>query len=294
MKQPFKRRALMMACASLLSAFPVNAANSFYAPGDLVLYFQQEGGSNTIYANLGNAANLYRGSAAGAADGVNSINFLNLNTTLTSAFGAGWAADNKIYAGLAGVFSTNNTNSILTNLDPSRTLYISRSRDSVGTVGLANSNPWNLSNAGDGSMTAGASGIFGQNNTFEVNYDAQVTISPTSVSTIDERNPFLVPGQQGNAFNAFEGGVQQQGTVGSFGNFGEAGDTEFALDLYRILAKNTVSGQVAGDLRVGSYEGTITVGNTGLVSFIAVPEPSALALTGLAAAALVFRRRRSA
>ncbi len=44
---------------------------------------------------------------------------------------------------------------------------------------------------------------------------------------------------------------------------------EFALDLYRILAKNTISSQVAGDLRVGSYEGTVTINSSGQVSFIA-------------------------
>lgn len=285
---------LHMACSSLLAAFPANAANTFYAPGDLVLYFQKEGGTNTVYASLGNAANLYRGSAAGAADGVNSINFLDLNTTLTSAFGAGWASDTSVYAGLAGVFSTNTTNTILTDLDPSRTLYISRSRDAVGTVGLANSTTWDLNAAGNTAMSAGATGITSQNNAFEDNYNVQATVSLTSVSKIDDQNPFLVPGQQGNAFAAFDGGVQQKGTAASFGSFGDAGNVEFALDLYRILAKNTVPGQVGGDLRVGSYEGTITVGNTGLVSFIAVPEPSALALTGLAAGALVLRRRRSA
>ena len=129
MKPSFIRRSLFVACSSLLAAFTATAANTFYAPGDLVLYFQKEGSTNTIYANLGSAANLYRGSAAGSADGVNNINFLDLNTTLTSAFGAGWASDTTIYAGLAGVFSTNTTNNILTDLDPSRTLYVSRSRD---------------------------------------------------------------------------------------------------------------------------------------------------------------------
>jgi PEP-CTERM motif len=294
MKKLLKHRALLVACSSVLAAVPAYAANSFYAPGDLVLYFQKEGSTNTVYAGLGNAATLYRGSAAGAADGVNRINFLDLNTTLTSAFGAGWASDTSIYSGLAGVFSTNTTNNVLTDLDPSRTLYISRSRDAVGNVGSANSNTWDLTLAGNTAMSSGATGITAQNNAFEVNYDAQTTVSITSVSTIDDQNPFLVPGQQGNAFGAFEGGVQQRGAVGSFGTMGDAGEVEFALDLYRILAKNTVPGQVAGDLRVGSYEGTITVGNTGLVSFVAVPEPSALALSGLAVGAMVLRRRRSA
>ena len=298
MKKPFNRQALLMACFSILSAYPAHAANSFFAPGDLVLYFQKEGGADTVYATLGNAANLYRGSASGATDGVNNLDFLNLNSSLTSAFGAAWASDTKVYAGLAGVLSSNGTTNTLTNGDPARTLYVSRAREVGGTVGLANSTPWDLTFSGNTTMTAAANNIFGQNNTFNVNYNSQVAVSPTSVSTIDDQNPFSFPGTQGNAFSAFEGGIQQQGTAGSFGSFGPTGNVEFALDLYRILAKNTVPGQVGGDLRVGSYEGTITIGDTGLVSFLAVPEavpePSALALAGLAVGALALRRRRSA
>jgi hypothetical protein len=84
-------------------------------------------------------------------------------------------------------------------------------------------------------------------------------------------------GVQGNAFdNNFGGGVQQVGASGAWGSFGGAGSVEFALDLYRILARAAggtsqaapVSGQVAGELRVGSYEGTVTVNSSGQVSFI--------------------------
>ena len=110
-------------------------------------------------------------------------------------------------------------------------------------------------------------------------------------------NPFTTAGSiviQGTAFNIFGGGVQQQGAAGSFGNVWGAGDVEFALDLYRISATESIPGQVPGVLRKGSYEGTMTVNSGGNVSFIAVPEPSALALTGLAACTLLRRRRRSA
>ena len=55
---------------------------------------------------------------------------------------------------------------------------------------------------------------------------------------------------------------------GTFGSFGAAGTVEFALDLYRILGKDNAAGQVAGPLREGTFEGTVTINSSGQVSFI--------------------------
>jgi PEP-CTERM motif len=288
------RCALFMAF-SLLAVHSANAANSFYTAGDLVLYFQKPGDVDTIYANLGNTAG-FRGANAGSTDGTNQLNILDLGTTLEAAFGVDWAIDPTVFAGLAGVWGTSGTNSTLQNGDPHRTLYVSSPRNGVGETGTANSSGWDLTIAGNSAITSGAQGIFTQNNAFEVNYDSLVTVSLTSVSTIDNQNPFFAGTNQSPAFNgAFDGGVQQQGSATSFASFpyGGSGTVEFALDLYRILGRNDVTNQVAGDVRVGSYEGTVTVGTNGMVSFIAVPEPSSLALVGLAAGSLVLRRRRS-
>ncbi|NQW99697.1 hypothetical protein HQ447_03490 [bacterium] len=270
MKKLSKISLLSFVAAAGLSSLPAGAAptNPFYADGDLVIAFQKPGNLNTVYASLGNAATLYRRSAAGV-DGTNQVDFLDLSSVLTSAFGAGWATDPGVYAGLAGVFSTSGTSTVLTNGDPARTLYISSPRTAVGTVGTAESTGWDLGQAGNTAVTAVASGIQTQNNVFKNNYDVQAVVSPTSLSQIDEQNPFLAPGIQDNAFNnTLEGGVQQVGSATSFGTFGAAGSVEFALDLFRVLAKNNLAGQVAGDLRVGSYEGTITVGSNGKVSFM--------------------------
>ena len=81
------------ASAIALAVMPAAAQNSAYAPGDLVLFFQKTGSSNTVYANLGNSATGFRGTAAGAADGVNRVAFLDINTELKSAFGDDWATD---------------------------------------------------------------------------------------------------------------------------------------------------------------------------------------------------------
>ena len=52
--------------AAGLTVLPVGAANTAYTPGDLVLYFQKEGGANTVYVSLGNTATVFRGAATGA------------------------------------------------------------------------------------------------------------------------------------------------------------------------------------------------------------------------------------
>lgn len=254
--------------------------NTFYSAGDLLLTFQKVGNTNTVYADLGNAATVFRGSAADHS-APNKINFANLSATLTSAFGSGWATDTAIYAGLAGVYATSSTSSTLVNGDPPRTLYVSAPRTSVGTVGQANSVAWVV--ASNTLMTTGATGIQAQNNIFgdtnyaSVNgglgygYNAQFIVSPTSISLIDDQQPITVfqgNNYQGLAFGTFDGGIQQQGITGSFGSFGPAGTVQFALDLYRILGKNTVTGQVAGPLRTGTYEGTVTVNSSGQVSFV--------------------------
>jgi hypothetical protein len=261
---------LSLACEAAFLALPnlAKAQNANYAPGDLILYFQKEGASNTVYANVGNAATLFRGAAAGP-DAANRVNFLNINAKLVAAFGAAWASDATIYTGLAGVWGTSNTSTALQNGDPSRTLYISAARTAVGAVGAANSAGYTV-NTNTG-MTTGASGITQQNNVLEVSYTTAVEVSPTGVSFIDDQNPFLYTATQGTAFGIFGGGVQQVGTAGTFGSFGAAGTVVFALDLYRILALTSVSGQVGGVLREGSYEGTVTINSSGSVSFIAQP-----------------------
>lgn len=295
MKHKIKRHALLLASMSVLAAGSASAANSFYAPGDLVLYFQQEGGTNTVYVSLGNAANLYRGVATGtAADGgLSQLNIVNINPTLVAAFGANWATSSTVYAGLAGVYGASPSSTILNNSEPERTLYLSSSRDNVGTIGIAESIGFDLSLAGNTAMTGASNGIITQNNVFEVNYDAQQTVSLAGLSQIDNQNPFSSPGIQGNAFQGnIEGGVQQQGATGTFGDFG-FGSTEFALDLFRVQATNNIAGQIGfGDAnRLGTFEGTVTVGTDGGVSFL-VPEPSSTALVGIAAGAMLLRRRR--
>jgi hypothetical protein len=299
-------RTVALALGGALAVGTAQGANSFFNTGDLVLYFQEEGGSNTVYVGLGNAATLYRGSAGGPTADRQALNITNINATLTSAFGAGWASNTNIYAGLAGVRS-NSTNTTSTapvvNGDMARTIYISRARLGVGTIGSANSDAWDTTTYGQ--PTGAANGILGQNNIFADTagtngYDAVSVVSPTGISTIDNQNPFLTTDIQGTAFGYFPGGVQQVGGASSFGTFGDAGEVEFALDLYRFLPVESSSlsagmqAVVVPGGKVASYEGTITIGTDGAVSFVTVPEPSSVLLTGVAALGLLARRRRNA
>ena len=287
-----------MAISSLLANITATAANSFYNAGDLIMTFQMAGNTNTVYANLGSATDYRRASSEfGTMTYVSNIT--NLNSTLTDAFGAGWASNASIYTALAAVRSISNTSNTVTNGDASRTLYVSSSRSDVGSVGYANSSTPTVGTNTD--MTAAASAISAQNSILGSAYTVAQTVSITDISLIDDKQPiqsFTVNSSttyyQGTAFGVFGGGIQQQGSASSFGSVGTVNDVEFALDLYRIVAVNDKLGEVNGPvLRTGEFQGTFVLDNSGAVSFVTtIPEPSALALLGIAAGSLMLRRRR--
>jgi hypothetical protein len=78
------------------------------------------------------------------------------------------------------------------------------------------------------------------------------------------------------------------------GSLGPVTGVESALDLFRLQAANTISGQngFGESIPNGRFEGTLVIDNGGNVSFIVVPEPASVALLGLAAGVAAFARRR--
>lgn len=292
MKPSLTKRLLASASVVTLAAAPAHAANTFYDPGDLILFFQKPGTQNTVYVSLGSAANNYRGLVAGTTGdyALHKTDILNINSTLTSAFGAGWASDTGIYAGVVAARSSSTGTQVFVG-DQTRTVYASKARESVGSIGVASSQAWDftLSSAN----TAAATNIVALGNNLENNTDEKSDIVTVDLSSIDNQNPFLAPGIQDTAFNAFGGGIQQVGGSGIFGTFDGVGDVEFALDIYRITprANEDTTGEVFGTPKVGSFEGTLVIGSNGSVSYL-VPEPSSVALSGLAGLALALRRRR--
>jgi hypothetical protein len=278
----------MAVVSSALTVNTAKAANTLYAPGDLVMFFQEQGGSNTVYINLGLATD-FRGDASGPG-GTPSINIANVGSTLTSAFGSGWQSNTNLYAGLAAVRSAT-AGSTVTNGDMKRTLYVSANRSALGNIYTQGSAAPTVGS--DTDMTTAAGRIQSMNSAFDNGPDSMMSIVPTSGTFIDEQNPINAFGQ-GIALGVFAGGIQQQGGAGDMGSISSEGlgSIEFALDLYRISPASTGSGLVPGPTRQGTFEGSFVVGTNGSISFI--PEPSSMALLGFASAALIFRRRRNA
>jgi len=290
MKQNKLIRFSLLASLAVFAVGPVQGAVS---AGSLVLFFQTRGVSGAgegVYVNLGNAATQFRGATSGPNAAMQRVNFININATLVDAYGEGWASDPDIYAGVAGALS-NSTSTTVTSGDQNRTLYASRPRNSVGTVGSSGTTAWDLVSAGN--LTAGATSILGllSNATILLPSADQGVVVDTAIRNANPINS----GVQGTAFQQFTGGVQQRGSASSFGTFGAATSVEFMLDVQRLVPDGTVNtGEVAGASRTGSYEGTLTIDSLGNVSFITIPEPSSLTLAGIAGLALAFRRRRNA
>jgi hypothetical protein len=268
MKHKSAKTLLAVLFGTGFSAAQLHAQNTFFDTGDLILFFQKPGDDDTLYVGLGAARTLYRGTEAGPTADRQALNIVNINSALTTAYGAGWASDTGIYAGLAACRSTSTGIQVFEG-DQTRTVYVSRPRNAVGTLGQRNSTAWDLTSVGN--LTGSATPIVSSlSNDLETNYLTQVATAPLATSKIDDTNPFSSPGIQGNAFTQFVGGVQQAGSAASFGTFGPAGSVEFALDLNRIVPRvdSDTTGEVSGVRFIGSYEGTVVVGTNGSVSFI--------------------------
>ena len=288
-----KLRVLALAAGSLaITMAAASAQNANFAPGDLVLYFQNPSGSTgaaqTFMVNLGQSATLFRANSQ-LATPANQLNIKNIGTELTSAFGSSWWEATTLRMGLAASWSAGETTDLL-NADPERTIYVSRARTAVGTPGSASSS--NLGTLSNTNMTGVANNIISQNNRLETQSSTDRLTESVTTSFIDNQNPVA-----GSAFGAISGGTQKAFAVGSFGSFGAAGAVENVLDLYRVQADNTIDGQFGfgSPIRAGAFMGSVTINQSGDVSFVAVPEPSTYALLAFAALVVAFaiRRRRN-
>jgi hypothetical protein len=291
-------KAILAAGGLVLSLNSASAQdNPNFAAGDIILYAHKFGGTQTLMLNMGNAATVFRNATS------NLFDIKNINTELTAISGsANWYEDANLWWGVAAVADTS-TSTVTpgANGDPSRTLYVSRGRNTAGTEGSASSTAWTVT--ANGSMTTAAGNIEQMNLRFN-NGSATVTdrlLESTALSPVDNatQNSFDILGNPNTAYGIFGGGVMKKFDTGTFGTM--AGVTaENALDLYRILATTNVNAapSPSGTLRAGSYEGSFVIDNGGDISFIVndvvpVPEPATM-VAGLAlgAVATLTRRRR--
>jgi hypothetical protein len=264
------------------------AQNLNYAPGDIVLFFQQFGGTNTVALNVG-AATTFRDATS------NILNIANIGAQLSNGitgFGASWYDSTSLWWGAAGVRSNSTSSTTVTNGDGGRTLYVSRDRTAVGTGGVSSSTAWSVGT--DGAMTTAANNIISLVNRMETIATTTTLIEGTPSSNIDNQNLFNILGTPTTSFGTFtSGGVQGDFGVGSFGSYGGL-TAEGALDLYRILAVNPSGTVETGTVRAGQFQGTFVIEQDGDISYIAaVPEPATM-VAGLAlgAVATLTRRRR--
>lgn len=272
-----------------ISAVAANAQNAFHAPSDLVLTFQNPGGTTgatqTVTVALGNVSTIFRDGGL--------FTSINIASTLSSTYGASWYDTSTLWAGAAGFRGTSASSTQLLDSDPHQTIYVSKARTSVGTAGIANSS---ISSIPLNSGTGITSGINSVKNQIETVGTTAQFVQATSASFIDDQNPFSSPGVQNAAYSNIAGGVQGAFGAGNLGSnvLGASGVVELALDLYRIQTRNDVAGQYGFGAAVnsGSYLGTLTINQAGDVNFNAVPEPSTYALIALAGILYFFVNKR--
>ncbi|RYD30292.1 MAG: hypothetical protein EOP86_20235 [Verrucomicrobiaceae bacterium] len=265
--RPFSRfnRALLTCSAIAMAGGALRAAP--YTAGDLLLGFVAGGGTGsnqTLLVNLGPASGYRDAFDAGA----NKLNFTTVGSQLATQFGASWHDRADLYVSLFGAANASVTSNTLFSGDPPRTVYTSQARTASGALGTADSAGWSV--AGSTAMTNAAGAVISIAAGYtKATADAQtVAIIPKDdANTLDEYTRPVT----NVSFDSFNGGVEQVFTAGPWGTLGDAGAVEAALDLYRIQARNNVSGQYgAGEPNgEGVYKGTITLSQSGAVSFIA-------------------------
>jgi len=299
LKTKFNLAALALAAFAVTGAVSAQAAT--YTAGDLLLGFVAGGGQGADQTLVLNLSLGSLGNAAGYRDafdaGTNSANFLNIGTQLSTQFGVGWYDRTDLYVSVFGAKSGTSSLTALTNGDPNRTIYVSQARNGLDTPGSADSGGWSVQT--DANMSTASSRILSTSQRYAASTadgSGVAIIADTDPNTLDE---FTRP-TTATSFGALNGGIEQTFSVGTWGTLGLAATVEAALDIYRISPKNNITGQYGYDatnagIREGVYKGSITISQTGDISFIAsaVPEPGSAAMLGLVSLGALLRRRRA-
>jgi len=266
---PFTRYASAALVGTALT-MTAKAATTTYAYDDLFIGFHKAGVTSDYLVNIGQASNF-------TAMGPNTTATLDLGSIaadLVTAFGPGWATDPNVRWGVVGTSHTAIVGS--DGQDGNMTIYASHQGNAW------DSTPWNsafvLSNA-DSKISSMAS-----------SYRNQLSTANSPVGLIQSN----IATSANNAYASYQPGGVNTGVGNlSFGYFNptiEAGSTNGITDatgaslaLFRLTEGNSNPAQP---------EGTFSISNGGIVSYVSVPEPASATLGLLGAAIMIVRRRR--
>ncbi|MDB6172893.1 MAG: sorting protein [Chthoniobacteraceae bacterium] len=250
---------ILTLAALTLVVCPATAATTAYTAGDLFVGFRKTGATSDYLVDLGQVSQ-FRDATSGFT-----LSIAGINTDLTSLFGAGWKTDPTVFWGLVATSGVTAAGG-----DAANVLYASKPQDPFGTIGTAYLRD---SSSSQGNVRSAIS-------TLGTTYGLQGSTANNPVGIVQSSSDSASwaafnPGG-GLSFSYFDG------LEGNFGN-GTAGTT---LDLFRMAPQTPATGVP------GSYEGSFSIDNAGMLNF-SIPEPSSALLIGLGAGLLGLRRRRA-
>jgi hypothetical protein len=273
MKQ-IQRIKIALALAGLVfAAQHAKAQNA--STGDLLLGFNEAGSSNDYVIDIGSASN-FLGKSVGTSFTVSNLQGLATDLS-TVAFNSSWASNSQTNLVQWGVVGFTTTSSQVAGV-AADSLFVTVGEATPGT--LATNVPQQKSSSNQkGVITNGANGL----TSFVVNINDTDTQSTNVTNTTAVTQPSTEDYSwvDGNpATNAFTTGLDiEQPEAGL-----HTGPTNSELDLYLLQPG---SGN-------GTYEGSFTLSNAGVLTFTVIPEPStyAMVLMGFGIF-IIFRRIRS-
>ena len=267
-----------------------------YQQNDLLLFLLNPTGTTgtdrVVLFSLGSTWNVFRKAATPNDPTLGSVISLgNINTILTSTYGADWTGlSSSLFLGAVGQNgSTSSLSSAVSNGDFARTVYVTKPRLGAGSVGVANSSAAAVNtgnSAGVAGAIAGANSIAGNTDVVTSNPVNLPNSGNEGAASLVSQNPFGPTGAPATAYTAIQGGVVGETTNAPY-NLGSVSNVVNALDLYRVTPStsgstawqnlNNISGVTAGQ---GYYLGTLTLSDNGDVNFVARQPDPAITLAG--------------
>jgi len=267
-----------------------------YQQNDLLLFLLNPTGTTgtdrVVLFSLGSTWNVFRKAATPNDPTFGSVISLgNINTILTSTYGADWTGlSSSLFLGAVGQNgSTSSLSSAVNNGDFARTVYITKPRLGAGSVGVANSSAAAVptgNSAGVAGAISTANSIAGNTNVVTSNPVNLPNSGNEGAASLVSQNPFGPTGAPATAYTAIQGGVVGETTNAPY-NLGSVSNVVNALDLYRVTPStsgstawqnlNNISGLTAGQ---GYYLGTLTLSDNGDVNFVARQPDPAITLAG--------------